>query len=300
MTADHTAQTPQPPAGGTNRASVGTETGVTLTEAEWEPIDGALIALWQAETEKGMEFGADRVRRWAERLVAARVDAALGEVDRRISTSVSPNFALNHNGTEDSHASAYVEGLHDALTKLAEQYEEQARQEDYGGELWSTTAAALRALLAEHAPTSEPTRTEDERDVATWDAAEAKIAALRHQVDDLKAEVDQVKGLARNAVRDVYRTAAERRTAEQTVAALTAARSGDREALGRRVREVWVEWAREQDEPKPSWLVGWDDLGEPDREVDRRIGETLHGLGVAAHAQVIERLEAELADRGEG
>ena len=49
----------------------------------------------------------------------------------------------------------------------------------------------------------------------------------------------------------------------------------DREALGRRVREVWVEWAREQPDPKPSHLVGWDDLDEGNREVDMRIGEAL-------------------------
>ena len=51
----------------------------------------------------------------------------------------------------------------------------------------------------------------------------------------------------------------------------------DREALGRRVREVWVEWAREQPDPKPSHLVGWDDLDEGNREVDMRIGEALAG-----------------------
>lgn len=49
----------------------------------------------------------------------------------------------------------------------------------------------------------------------------------------------------------------------------------DREALGRRVREVWVEWAREQPDPKPSHLVGWDDLDEGNREVDMRIGDAL-------------------------
>lgn len=53
----------------------------------------------------------------------------------------------------------------------------------------------------------------------------------------------------------------------------------DREALGRRVREVWIEWAREQTNPKPSWLVPWEGLSEPDREVDSRIGETLARMG---------------------
>ncbi len=53
----------------------------------------------------------------------------------------------------------------------------------------------------------------------------------------------------------------------------------DREALGRLVRDEWIAWAREQDNPKPSWLAPWEELSEPDREVDRRIGERLYGLG---------------------
>jgi len=52
----------------------------------------------------------------------------------------------------------------------------------------------------------------------------------------------------------------------------------DREQLGRLVREIWVAWAREQPNPKPSWLKPWEELSEPDREVDRRIGE-----GIARH-----------------
>jgi hypothetical protein len=47
----------------------------------------------------------------------------------------------------------------------------------------------------------------------------------------------------------------------------------DREALGRLVRDEWVRWAREQPNPKPSWLTPWSDLSESEREVDRRIGE---------------------------
>jgi hypothetical protein len=45
------------------------------------------------------------------------------------------------------------------------------------------------------------------------------------------------------------------------------------------VRRIWVAWAREQDDPKPSWLVPWEGLDERDREVDRRIGEQLFALG---------------------
>ncbi len=64
----------------------------------------------------------------------------------------------------------------------------------------------------------------------------------------------------------------------------------DREALGRKVRTVWVTWAREQPNPKPSWLVPWEDLDELDREVDRRIGETLYAMGW--HRVEIDRIIA--------
>lgn len=55
-----------------------------------------------------------------------------------------------------------------------------------------------------------------------------------------------------------------------------------REELGRLVREVWIEWAKEQPAPKASWLVEWDGLSEPDKEVDRRIGERLYDKAVLA------------------
>jgi hypothetical protein len=57
----------------------------------------------------------------------------------------------------------------------------------------------------------------------------------------------------------------------------------DREALGRKVREVWIDWATQQLNPKASWLVPWEGLSEPDREVDRRIGERVAAIG-ATHA----------------
>lgn len=47
------------------------------------------------------------------------------------------------------------------------------------------------------------------------------------------------------------------------------------DAIGRRVREVWIEWAKQQPSPKPSWLVPYDDLSEADKDADRRIGEAL-------------------------
>jgi hypothetical protein len=75
----------------------------------------------------------------------------------------------------------------------------------------------------------------------------------------------------------------------------------DREQCGRIVRRVWVEWAREQPNPKPSWLLPWEELSEPDREVARRIGETLFRIGVdagiALQACGCTRVEPDVAAR---
>jgi hypothetical protein len=49
----------------------------------------------------------------------------------------------------------------------------------------------------------------------------------------------------------------------------------DRDMLGRMVREAWVRWAETQPDPKPSWLLPYDDLAEPDKEADRQIGEAV-------------------------
>ena len=69
--------------------------------------------------------------------------------------------------------------------------------------------------------------------------------------------------------------------------------SHDREFMGQLVREVWEEWAREQPDPKPSWLVPWNELPEPLREVDRRIAERVARFAVSPH---ILELEAQLAE----
>lgn len=60
----------------------------------------------------------------------------------------------------------------------------------------------------------------------------------------------------------------------------------DREQLGREVRNVWVEFAKEQRDPKPSHLIGWDELDEANKEVDRRIGEHIARLVLEMGVQV--------------
>jgi hypothetical protein len=79
----------------------------------------------------------------------------------------------------------------------------------------------------------------------------------------------------------------------------------DREALGREVRRVWIAWAREQPNRKLSWLTPWEELAEPDREVDRRIGETLGRRSVQAPDRealiaLLNGLNGELSEEGMG
>ena len=57
-----------------------------------------------------------------------------------------------------------------------------------------------------------------------------------------------------------------------------------RELVGRMVRQIWVEWAQQQPNPKPSWLLPWDELDDGQREVDMRIGAALFEAGQRAES----------------
>jgi hypothetical protein len=83
------------------------------------------------------------------------------------------------------------------------------------------------------------------------------------------------------------------------VAELTKTHGEDnREFLGRMVRLAWMEWAKEQHDPKPSWLVPWGQMSERMKEVDRRIGERI--ASVALPLWVDDRAEVErLRERAE-
>jgi hypothetical protein len=62
----------------------------------------------------------------------------------------------------------------------------------------------------------------------------------------------------------------------------------DRDKLGRVVRDAWVRWAKMQPDPKPSWLVPYDELSEPDREADRQIGIAVFDHLNARRIQLVE------------
>lgn len=64
-----------------------------------------------------------------------------------------------------------------------------------------------------------------------------------------------------------------------------------RDYLGRIVRQLWIQWAEMQSNPKPSWLVPYDQLSEADKEADRMIG---CGLMFEFHAETTgERIQHE-------
>lgn len=61
----------------------------------------------------------------------------------------------------------------------------------------------------------------------------------------------------------------------------------ERERLGRVVREAWIAWAAARPNPKPSWLLPWEELSEPDREADRVIGEAVAAAVLAERPVII-------------
>jgi hypothetical protein len=69
-----------------------------------------------------------------------------------------------------------------------------------------------------------------------------------------------------------------------------------REFYGRLVRECWIARARQHPNPKPSWLVPWEELDEWDRETDRCIGEAVAACATAAVIKITEAGEPERDD----
>jgi len=61
------------------------------------------------------------------------------------------------------------------------------------------------------------------------------------------------------------------------------------DTLGRIVRDAWVAWAKRQPDPKPSWLIPWDECDEQTKDADRWIGIHVAAyLGSPAHDKPAE------------
>lgn len=136
---------------------------------------------------------------------------------------------------------------------------------------------------------------EHEEDCARcfWEGLQAKAKAVRATATQPAPAqgTSDARAKAEGAAREAFERALSRRepltqalsdalaAMRATTAPPTPTQGVDRERLGQEVRAEWVAWAREQSNPKPSWLVPWEGLSEPDREVDRRIGERLFLLG---------------------
>ncbi len=65
----------------------------------------------------------------------------------------------------------------------------------------------------------------------------------------------------------------------------------NREDGGKLVRDAWISWAQRQEQPKPSWLVSWENLSESDKEADRCIWDEI----VAPYTTVIAELHIRIA-----
>jgi hypothetical protein len=67
----------------------------------------------------------------------------------------------------------------------------------------------------------------------------------------------------------------------------------NREELGKAVRKIWIEWAKQQPVIKESWLYTWENLSEPDKEVDRQIGEHIYNLAIDDAEEVPQEMRGE-------
>lgn len=92
-----------------------------------------------------------------------------------------------------------------------------------------------------------------------------------------------------------------RRAVDRELAARPGEAAGERERLGRLVRDTWVRWARGQRPVKPSWLLEWDDycLDPGQRQVDILIGEAVAAAERERLAGLVEVRAHELAREAE-
>ena len=90
-----------------------------------------------------------------------------------------------------------------------------------------------------------------------------------------RAYTDPTPGAIERLCADAFRSGYSCRPAALPSPAEVSSEVPTRDQLGEMVRIAWVKWARTQPDPKPTWLVPYAELSEPDKEADRQIGEAL-------------------------
>jgi NTP pyrophosphatase (non-canonical NTP hydrolase) len=130
--------------------------------------------------------------------------------------------------------------------------------------------------------------------VALYAADISELAAQNQRYEDALAEYENAITWNTTCVScaklldAAYAETIRAENAERVLAdyCLVGTEPSDREALGRLVRDIWVETVLELiPDPKDSWTARWDDLHDTfQREVDMRIGERLAAAGVALAA----------------
>lgn len=128
-------------------------------------------------------------------------------------------------------------------------------------------------------------------------AACCRVLALRPAVDReaLLAELERLAVEADEHPSGMgIGRAAGYRLAAKVVADHLGSSAAPRDDLGRTLREVWVAWAREQPDAKPSWLVPWEQLDEAHKEVDRRMAEALYELGALGSKGMVAFIRSQM------
>lgn len=158
----------------------------------------------------------------------------------------------------------------------------------------SEVTAVVKECLeaAEIESQSDGTRTT----IATLLAAAAHLTEQAKRIEVLESKCADYRAVGQEAIGEQFDRAEAAEAALETArGALEGQKDGgrplpiDRERLGQFVRDAWIRWAQTQPNPKPSWLVPYDDLSEPDKEADRQIGEAIARWTLVFDAQRLAR-----------
>lgn len=133
-----------------------------LSDEEADELDAILVALWQAETEKGYEFGRGRVHAAVGRALAARLavvtaerDALRAEVEAGRRAGQAPSFSafVERVAKKALARASEAEARAGTLAEQVAAVEAKAEQFECGGSTaYSNAAIEIRAALANPAP----------------------------------------------------------------------------------------------------------------------------------------------------